>query len=77
MEGPREARAGGEEPARRRSRWWYLAPLLLSIVGGVVAYFALRGDDSRMALRCLVLGGAMTAACVAIQAALLAGALLP
>lgn len=74
---PREERSAGDGPARRRSRWWYLAPILLSVVGGVVAYLALRGDDPRMARRCLVLGGAITAACVALQAAIWAGTLLP
>lgn len=66
-----------ESRPQRRSRWWYAAPLLLAIVGGVVAYLALRGDDPRLARNCLVVGGATTAACVAMQAGLLTGAFLP
>lgn len=69
MERPRAA--GG------RSRWWYAAPLLLAAVGGVVAYLALRRDDARLARRCLIAGAAVTAACVALQAGMATGALLP
>jgi hypothetical protein len=32
-------------PGEKRSNWWYLAPLLGGIIGGVCAYFALRKDD--------------------------------
>jgi len=71
---PDGAQAGA---ARRRSRWWYAAPLLLAAVGGIVAYFALRGDDPRLARNCLVVGGVITAACVAVQAGLATGAILP
>ena len=76
---PAEPPHGVEEsgPARGRSRWWYLAPLLLAIVGGVVAYFAVRRDDPRLARNCLVLGVALTAACVTLQAGIITGAFLP
>ena len=75
------ARAGAEATtagiAQQRSRWWYLVPLLLAIVGGVVAYFAVRRDDPRLARNCLVLGVALTAACVTLQAGIITGAFLP
>ncbi|MDD9808934.1 MAG: hypothetical protein OXU86_07160 [Thaumarchaeota archaeon] len=76
---PAEPPHGVEEsgPARGRSRWWYLAPLLLAIVGGVVAYFALRRDDPRLARNCLVLGIALTVVSVAVQAAIVAADPLP
>jgi len=63
--------------AQQRSRWWYLVPLLLAIVGGVVAYFALRRDDPRLARNCLVLGIALTVVSVAVQAAIVAADPLP
>lgn len=66
------ARAGAEATtagiAQQRSRWWYLVPLLLAIVGGVVAYFAVRRDDPRLARNCLVLSVVLMAAGVAVQA---------
>ncbi len=39
-----------------RSRWWYLLPIFLDIVGGVIAYFVLRADDPGKAKNCLLLG---------------------
>ncbi|MDD9808296.1 MAG: hypothetical protein OXU25_00495 [Thaumarchaeota archaeon] len=76
---PARAGVGAMEAgtARQRSRWWYIVPLFLAIVGGVVAYFAVRRDDPRLARNCLVLGVALTAACVALQAGILTGAFLP
>lgn len=45
---------------QRRSRAWYLLPIFLGIVGGVIAYFVLRQDDSSLAKNCLYLGTALT-----------------
>ena len=44
-----------------RSGWWYLLPILLGIVGGVIVYFVLRHDDPRKAKNCIYLGAALTA----------------
>ena len=44
------------EPERQRSNWWYLLPFFLGIIGGVIAYFALRNDDGQKAKKCLYLG---------------------
>ena len=43
-------------PEKKRSNWWYLAPLLAGIIGGICAYFALRKDDLPKAKKCLYLG---------------------
>ena len=43
-------------PERQRSNWWYLLPIFLGIIGGVIAYFALRNDDREKAKNCLFLG---------------------
>ena len=45
---------------QRRSRAWYLLPIFLGVVGGVIAYFVLRQDDSSLAKNCLYLGIALT-----------------
>lgn len=46
--------------AARRSNWWFLLPILLSVIGGLIAYFVLRNDDPRLAKNCLYLGAALT-----------------
>ena len=43
-------------PERQRSNWWYLLPIFLGIIGGIIAYFALRNDDRPKAKKCLYLG---------------------
>ncbi len=43
-------------PERPRSNWWFLLPIFLGLIGGVIAYFVLRHDDSRKAKNCLYLG---------------------
>lgn len=44
------------EDAKKSSRLWYLAPVFLGLVGGVIAYFILRKDDHKLAKRCLLVG---------------------
>ena len=43
-------------PEKRRSNWWYLLPIFLGIIGGVIAYFAIRKDDLPKAKKCIYLG---------------------
>ena len=43
------------EPERQRSNWWYLLPIFLGIIGGIIGYFALRNDDRQKAKKCLYL----------------------
>ena len=44
------------QPERPRSSWWYLVPIFLGLIGGIIAYFALRNDDRGKAKNCLFLG---------------------
>ena len=44
------------QPEKERSNWWYLVPIFLGLIGGIIAYFALRNDDRRKAKNCLFLG---------------------
>lgn len=46
---------------RTRSNWWYLLPIFIGALGGIIAYFAVRRDDPRKAKKCLYLGLALTA----------------
>ncbi len=41
---------------KRRSRLWYLLPIFLHIIGGLIAYFILRGSDHALAKNSLWLG---------------------
>jgi len=44
------------EPEKQRSNWWYLLPIFFGIIGGIIAYFAIRKDDRIKAKKCLYLG---------------------
>ncbi|MDC8437671.1 MAG: zinc-ribbon domain-containing protein [Candidatus Nitrosotenuis sp.] len=50
----------------KRSRWWYLLPILFSIVGGVISYFIVKENDPRLAKNCLILGAILTIIGIAI-----------
>ncbi|MDH3657681.1 MAG: hypothetical protein OEM77_06050 [Nitrosopumilus sp.] len=43
-------------PEKPRSNAWFLLPIFLGIIGGVIAFFILRHDDPRKARNCLYLG---------------------
>ena len=43
-------------PERPRSNFWFLLPIFLSLIGGIIAYFILRHDDPKKAKNCLYLG---------------------
>ena len=44
------------KPEKQRSNWWYLLPIFFGIIGGIIAYFAIRKDDRTKAKKCLYLG---------------------
>jgi 2-hydroxy-6-oxonona-2,4-dienedioate hydrolase len=41
---------------KKRSRLWYLLPIFLHVIGGLIAYFAFRGSDHAIAKNSLWLG---------------------
>ncbi len=43
-------------PEKGKSNWWFLLPIFMGIIGGVIAYFILRRDDPKKAKNCLLLG---------------------
>lgn len=47
------------KPKSKPTRAWYLVPLLLSIIGGIIGYFAVKNDDKPMANRLLIIGVVM------------------
>ncbi len=50
-----------EEPIKKkRSGAWYLLPIFLTIIGGVIAYFVIKEDDPKKAKNCLYLGIILT-----------------
>jgi hypothetical protein len=45
---------------KKPSRLWYLLPLLLGLIGGLVGYFELKAKDRKMAKRILIVGIVIT-----------------
>jgi len=41
---------------RQRSPFWYLLPIFLGIIGGIIVYFGLKNTDKQKAKRALVIG---------------------
>ena len=41
---------------KKRSNWWFLLPILLGLIGGIIAFFVLKNDDLKKAKNCLYLG---------------------
>ncbi|MFB5604939.1 MAG: hypothetical protein ACE5R5_08035 [Nitrosarchaeum sp.] len=44
------------EYGKSRSSMWYLLPIFVGLIGGIIAYFVLRHDDPKKAKRCLYIG---------------------
>ena len=44
------------ENIRTRSNAWYLLPILIGLIGGIIAYLILRKDDPKKAKKCLYVG---------------------
>lgn len=59
--GKRRVVSGTQQQRPRRSKWWFLLPIFLHSVGGIVAFFVLRDDDACTARNCLYLGLSLTA----------------
>ena len=55
-----------ENPLKIRSNWWYLLPILFDFIGGIIAYFIIRDDDSKKGKNCLLLGLILTLAKIGI-----------
>jgi len=49
-----------ERYERKRSWIWFLFPVFFQIIGGLIAYFALKPDEPRMAKDCLYIGAVLT-----------------
>jgi len=43
-------------PEKPRSNAWFLLPIFIGVIGGIIAFFILRHDDPRKAKNCLYLG---------------------
>ena len=57
-------------PERKRSNWWYLVPIFIGFIGGIIAYFAIRRDDPQKAKKCLWVGIILTAINVIVNVSL-------
>ena len=54
---------------KTRSNWWFLLPILFGLIGAIIAFFVLRGDDPRKAKNCLYLGLVLFGIGIVIQLA--------
>ena len=41
---------------RKSSPFWYLLPIFLGFVGGIISYFILKNTDQQRAKRCIIIG---------------------
>ncbi len=41
---------------RPRSNAWYLLPIFIGMIGGIIGYLAIRKDDPRKAKNCIYIG---------------------
>ena len=44
------------EHTKSRRNTWYLLPIFVGLIGGVIAYWILRHDDPKKAKNCLYIG---------------------
>ena len=44
---------------KSRSKAWYILPILMGIIGGLIAYFAIRKDDPHLGKNCFIVGVVM------------------
>jgi len=57
-------------PEKQRSNWWYILPILFGIIGGIIAYFAIRKDDRQKAKKCMYLGLILLAVGILLETSL-------
>jgi len=48
-------------PQKSRSNVWYLLPILVGMIGGIIAYLIIRKDDPHKAKNCIYIGIVMMA----------------
>ena len=53
---PYPEKSGGDYPEKSRSSMWYLLPILVGMIGGIIAYLMIRKDDPRKAKNCIYIG---------------------
>jgi 2-hydroxy-6-oxonona-2,4-dienedioate hydrolase len=63
-------RQTSKQSRKRRSRLWYLLPIFLHIIGGLVAYFVVRGSDDAIARNSLWLGIILSAVTTSLAVAI-------
>jgi len=52
----------------KASALWYLLPVFVGLLGGIIGYFILRKKDAGMARNLLIAGAAVTFLAIALQA---------
>jgi len=52
---------------KKPSNWWYLLPIFLGLMGGIIGYFALRNKNKVMAKNVLIVGLVVVPAAMAVS----------
>ena len=47
-------------PARKKTAWWFLLPIVMGVIGGIIAYVILRHEDYTRGRDCMILGVLLT-----------------
>lgn len=55
------------EHVKSRSQLWYLLPVFVGLIGGIIAYWILRRSDPKKAKKCLYLGIVLAIVGIAIN----------
>jgi uncharacterized membrane protein YeaQ/YmgE (transglycosylase-associated protein family) len=55
------------EHVKSRSSMWYLLPIFVGLIGGIIAYWILRHDDPKKAKKCLYVGIALATVGIVIN----------
>ncbi|MDH3677687.1 MAG: hypothetical protein OEQ12_05225 [Nitrosopumilus sp.] len=55
------------QDSKIRSRWWYLLPSFLGVIGGIISWVALKSFDRNLAKNCIVLGVILSVSEVALS----------
>ena len=50
-----------------KSKAWYLLPILMGIIGGIIMYFVIKNEEPDMAKNGLILGVLLTVVGLALQ----------
>lgn len=61
----------------KRSNWWYILPIFFGFIGGVIGFFAIKGNDKNKAVNLLLVGVGVTVLMVLLNIGVIFGVSFP